>query len=176
MRILSEKIEPLMPHLYLVRHAKAEAIADEDHMRCLTQAGRNDAMNLGGLFEQGLMQPDLVICSTAIRTQQTFEMMQNAGLSTSDVRFDEGLYHASSDYIWQIVRQANRERVMVIGHNPAMAILLNNLIPDDQIPPDLMHFPTATIAHLSFDAENFSTITENTLKVLHSLQKGATLS
>lgn len=165
-----------MPHLYLVRHAKADAIAEEDHLRCLTPAGHNDAMKLGGLFEQGLAQPDLVICSTAIRTQQTYEVMQGAGLRARDVRFDDRLYHASSDYIWHHVRQADCERVMVIAHNPAMAILLNNLIPDNHIPPDLMHFPTATMAHLSFDAENFQAITENTSKILHSLQKGATLT
>lgn len=146
--------------LYLVRHARASAIAASDDKRELTQEGRLDAARLGALFNDNLAQPEHVIYSSAIRTQQTYQIMCQAGLTAQSDAVLDGLYNASPDYLLEVIRAQKGASLMIIGHNPALAILLNRLASDDDIAPNLMHFPTAAIAKISFDEKGFYALSD----------------
>ncbi|MGC6517969.1 MAG: SixA phosphatase family protein [Candidatus Puniceispirillaceae bacterium] len=161
--------------LYLVRHAKAEPIADSDEERTLTASGKDDATHLGALFKDKLSQPDNILCSTALRTRQTLTIMKDSGLCCDDITFDSALYHASASYLWQSVQMLNVSKAMIVAHNPALAILMNRLVDGEHLAPELMHFPTGAIAVISFEADSFNMITDNTITKLQELRKGATL-
>ena len=136
--------------LYLVRHAKAQMIAESDKARELAPQGVEDSAKLGSLFQAQMAQPEVIICSDAKRTKQTYDIMTAHGLSCDDVRFDEGVYHASAAYLKDLIETHRGGNLMIIGHNPALSILLNNMAPVDSIEPDLLHFPTACLAQLQF--------------------------
>ena len=65
--------------LVIVRHAKSSWDYDvDDHERPLSARGRRDAEALGRLLSQRSLRPDLVFCSTATRTRQTWGTQRQA--------------------------------------------------------------------------------------------------
>jgi phosphohistidine phosphatase len=124
----SEKI------LILMRHAKAEEGAGKpDHDRELNARGRRDAGAAGAwLKEQGLV-PDLVICSTAVRTRQTWDAACKAGAHTEFVEYRKSVYTGGADDTVETIREdaGDTTSVMVVGHNPTMAQLTSLLTDGD---------------------------------------------
>ena len=85
--------------LLVLRHSKSaypEGVADID--RPLGPRGVRDAVTLGGwLLGQGLL-PDLVVCSTAARTRQTWDLVSDQLVWPDEdamvVRYDPRVYDA----------------------------------------------------------------------------------
>lgn len=159
--------------LTLIRHAKAEALADSDSNRILADKGRQDARHLGRLFPKAMKQPDVILISDARRTTQTYELMAENGLACDAVHFENALYHAGADAILSLLQARQEQRVMVIGHNPAMAILLNRLVPEEQVQPSMMHFPTGSLAQINFACQNFADVTFDGSGKLISFLRGS---
>lgn len=117
-----------------MRHAKAEEGAGKvDHDRELNARGRRDAAAAGvWLKEQGLV-PDLVICSTAVRTRQTWEAACKGGAHTEFVEYRKSVYTGGADDTVQAIREdaGDMASVLVIGHNPTMAQLASLLSDGD---------------------------------------------
>lgn len=110
--------------LLLLRHAKAEpahGVADEQ--RPLTLEGRQRASAVGpALVEAGLV-PEVVLCSPAVRTRQTWELVR-AGLSAQPrVEHRDSLYGGSPGALLDEVRAVSDdvETVLVVGHEPIMS-------------------------------------------------------
>lgn len=116
--------------LVLMRHAKAEeGHGKADHDRELADRGRRDARAAGAwLHAEGLV-PDLVICSTAQRTRQTWEEACRGGAQTEFVEFRRSVYLGGSEQTLETVREdaGEVETVLVVGHNPTMAQLTSLL-------------------------------------------------
>ena len=159
--------------LYLVRHAKAEPLAETDMARELADQGIKDAKNLGALFHHMLPQPSTIICSTAKRTRQTLSLMQEVGLYCDDIQFDDDIYHASADLIIAKLYQQQARKVMIIGHNPAMAILLNRLADEQDVAPSMLHFPTGSMAQIHFAGDKFQDLEFEASGKVVSFLKGA---
>jgi phosphohistidine phosphatase len=110
--------------LILVRHSKAEQVPGKvDHDRELTARGRQDAEAAGAwLREQGLI-PDLVICSTAVRTRQTWDAAVHGGAQTEFVEYRRSIYLGGPAELVEAVREdaGDMATVLVVGHNPTMA-------------------------------------------------------
>lgn len=116
--------------LVLMRHAKAEeGLGKADHDRELAPRGRRDAKAAGKwLHEQGLV-PDLVICSTAQRTRQTWEEACRGGAHSEFVEYRRSVYLGGSEQTLETVREdaGDTATVLVVGHNPTMAQLTSML-------------------------------------------------
>ncbi|WP_109472077.1 SixA phosphatase family protein [Ornithinimicrobium cavernae] len=113
--------------LVLVRHAKTEQVPGKvDHDRELLPRGVADARAGGAwVVEHGLV-PDLVLCSTATRAQQTWqELAEGGGLGDVEVWHDRRVYNAYPDEILAVVHEAPAEArtVFVIGHAPGIPSL-----------------------------------------------------
>ena len=61
---------------------------------------------------------------------------------------------------------ADRERVMVIGHNPGLAVLLAQLVETPPPDADLFYFPTSCVADIGFDAETIGDIAEESGRLM----------
>lgn len=124
--------------LVLFRHAKAEQVVGKpDHDRELSSRGRRDAKVAGAwLREQGLV-PDLVICSTAVRTRQTWEGARAGGAQAEFVEFRRSVYTGGTGLTLETIREDAGEMstVLVIGHNPTMAELTGLLADGDGSSP-----------------------------------------
>ena len=103
--------------LYLVRHAKSSwaDITVNDHDRPLRNRGRRRAARLAVWLEERSLGCDLVLCSTALRTRQTLEILLPV-LGDAEVRYEEGLYHGDARHLVSLLRRtpSTMERVMVV--------------------------------------------------------------
>jgi phosphohistidine phosphatase len=114
--------------LVLLRHAKADrpaGVADTD--RPLTDRGHADAAAAGAwLTNQGYV-PDLVICSPARRTRQTWHSVAVAlaGAGSPTVRYERPLYDETPDELLTLMQsiESDFRTVLVIGHNPTVSQL-----------------------------------------------------
>ena len=84
--------------LYLLRHAKSSwsdpSLADMD--RPLARRGRKAAMKMAKEFRRREIRPQLVLCSSSRRTQETLELI-GSSLGDPTIEVVEGLYGAGSD-------------------------------------------------------------------------------
>lgn len=118
--------------LYLLRHAKSDrsdpGLADPE--RPLTARGRRDAPAMAAYMRAHGYRPDLVLCSTAVRTRETLALLQ-PGLGKIAAEFDRALYLASPEAMLQRLRDVDEGvgSVLMIGHNPGMARLAALLAP-----------------------------------------------
>jgi phosphohistidine phosphatase len=115
-----------------LRHAKTEhdAPSGQDQDRRLDDRGRRDAAAIGGWIGRHSPLPDTVLVSTAVRTQQTWEIAREAMRDAAkdlapqpQVESLPELYGADPGQLLQIIRMAEAtdpRRLMVVGHNPGM--------------------------------------------------------
>jgi phosphohistidine phosphatase len=140
--------------LVLLRHAKAETPGDHlDFDRRLTEKGAADADAAGAwLADEGLV-PDLVICSPAARTRQTWHGVAVAlaqaapSAAAPEVHYESGLYEGGRTEVVDLLRRVPDEvgTVLVVGHNPTMSDVSVLLRPDDE-GPDFTGLKTAGLA------------------------------
>jgi phosphohistidine phosphatase len=112
--------------LVLLRHAKAErpaGLADAD--RPLTDRGHADAGSAGAWLSTHGYLPDLVICSPAKRTRQTWHGIAVALAEPPAVHYEREAYAGGPEDLLSVVQAVPDEvqTVLVIGHNPAVSDL-----------------------------------------------------
>ncbi|HEV7146640.1 MAG TPA: histidine phosphatase family protein [Pedococcus sp.] len=120
--------------LILFRHAKAEQVLGKpDHERELTGRGTRDAEAAGQWLHEHELGPELVLCSTSTRTRQTWAAAERAGACGENVEYNDALYSASDVGVLQVLRDSPKEAqvVLVVGHNPTMAMLASGLTEGD---------------------------------------------
>lgn len=136
--------------LVVLRHAKAVSgvgLPDED--RGLTGRGRRDAGAAGEWLRECGLIPDLVVCSPATRTRETW---QHASAALADggtqVDYDRRLYGASAEGLLRVVRETPAEVgvLLLIGHNPGAQQLVYDLAGECD------SFPTAALAVIALPA------------------------
>ena len=150
--------------LILTRHAKSAwgTSAPSDHARPLNKRGRKSATALGDWLRRNDQIPDQILCSSSQRTRETREMMR----FDSPTVFIERLYHASSEVIFQALREAEQNRVMVISHNPGIAAFAHAIVAS---PPDHLRFddyPTGATLVVQFEIETWSDLSWSSGKVI----------
>jgi phosphohistidine phosphatase len=140
--------------LIVMRHAKAgELPGGPDFERALRPRGQRDSAAAGRWLAANDLYPDLVLCSAARRTRQTWQHLSAALLAADAARQPEfsaerRLYQADSEDVADMVRHVGDEfaTVLYIGHNPAAAGLVGLLTGAE--PP----FRTAAIAVIGVPA------------------------
>jgi phosphohistidine phosphatase len=138
--------------LVLLRHAKSDWPDVADHERPLAKRGRRDAPVAGRWLGRSGYVPDAVVCSTARRARETWELAA-AGLAEATgaappVRYEPRVYEATVLGLLMLVREfpGQDRTVLIVGHNPGLAELAVGLAALPPEPPSA--FPTAAIAVL----------------------------
>ena len=151
-----------MLRLMLFRHAHADRPADvADHERPLSARGQQEAKRMGAhIGEQGLV-PDLVIVSSARRTQETWTTASAAGaLSVKKVN-EPRVYESTAGDLLEVVREQDptHKSIMLVGHNPGMERLAAWLLKSGD-PTALARLQTefvvAGLAVLGFQADSWA--------------------
>lgn len=120
-----------MVHLMLLRHAKSdwsdEGLLDKD--RPLNPRGKKAAPDMAHWIEKHQLIPDRILCSTAKRTRETLERMQQMWSASPEVHFIDRLYLASPKIILEeaMGHAGGAESVLIIGHNPGIEMLATQL-------------------------------------------------
>ena len=146
-----------MPSLLLLRHAKAERArpGESDHERVLAERGRTEAAAVGRAMRERGERPDLVLCSTSVRTRETFELAGIALRGKPEVRFLKKLFDAGGDYFGVLKQEGGgAASVLVVGHNPAIqetALRLAESLASKDGARLKQNFPPAALAIFDFD-------------------------
>jgi phosphohistidine phosphatase len=145
--------------IVVLRHAAAEKSAASDHARELTARGRRDAAAVGELLTD-ILDPDadtVALVSTAVRARQTWEAAAAELAMTVEERQLDELYEADSNELVDMLALLpdEIEVVVVVGHNPTMEALVNQLEngDDEELAGRLAEdgFPKAGLAVLEQD-------------------------
>jgi phosphohistidine phosphatase len=139
--------------LVLLRHAKSDWPDVADHDRPLAKRGRRDAPVVGRWLGASGYRPDAVICSTALRARQTWELVSSGLAAVAPgaspvVRYEPRVYEATVLGLLMLVREFDTawRTAAIVGHNPGLAELIAGLASPDSAPPPA--FPTAAVAVL----------------------------
>jgi phosphohistidine phosphatase len=121
-----------MKTLYLVRHAKSswEEVDLADFDRPLNKRGKKNAPFMGEILKESGFSPDLILSSPAQRAKVTAEILaEKLDYPLKKIVFEEEIYKASPAKLLQIIRnqENNIEKLMLVGHNPALTLLANQL-------------------------------------------------
>jgi phosphohistidine phosphatase len=144
--------------LILLRHAKADwPVGVPDHERPLAPRGMRDAPHTGTWLADAGRMPDLVLCSDALRTRQTYELAAADWDPAPEVRYTDDIYGVSAGDMLEVIRSVPDEvgTLMLVSHNPGTQRLALALA--DESHPELVarihiKYPTNTVAVLATDA------------------------
>jgi len=97
----------------------------------------------------------VVVCSTARRTRQTWELIAPELGGSPSVTFEPRAYDASALTLLYLAQElpGRYRTALLIGHNPAISELASSLLPppaEDGVSPPRLSFPTAAVAVLEF--------------------------
>jgi phosphohistidine phosphatase len=109
--------------LVLLRHAKSAWPDVPDHERPLARRGQRDAPAMGRWLGAAGHVPDQVLCSTARRARETWQLAQDGLEATPPVSFDDGVYWGSAGQLLDLIRRAPpaARTLLVVGHEPAIS-------------------------------------------------------
>lgn len=151
--------------LILMRHAKSawDDPTLDDHDRVLNHRGCDSADALGDWVRSTDLHPDLVLCSTAKRTQETFARLR----LDVPLRLSAALYLASEDLMMDLIQAQPVRNLMMIGHNPGIAELARLLV--RKAPPHrrFRDYPTGATTVIQFDASDWGQVRFGTGRVEH---------
>ena len=165
-------------HLWILRHAKAASDAPwggSDKDRPLTARGRSDATALGrriaadsvdldlsGGGSTVVPRPEIAVCSAAVRTRQTADLVVGELGGEVPVGAYLSLYSAEPDLVLQYVREFDEgvASALLVGHNPTVVEVAWQLLADPAAPTtssglndrdtlEAHGFPTCALAVLS---------------------------
>jgi phosphohistidine phosphatase len=140
--------------LVLVRHAKSSWGDPDlaDHDRPLARRGEKALRRMRQHLEELGIRPDLVLCSSARRTQATLHGIEKAFGQHAVVEVEDRLYAADAPELLARLHLIGEDvgAVLVVGHNPGLANLIDLLVARDDARPGIEDVPTGAIAVLSF--------------------------
>ena len=149
-----------MKTLLVLRHAKSRCNdpALDDHERPLNKRGRRDAPRVGVLVREYGLIPDLIISSDAVRARVTAEAVAEAARYAGEILLDPHLYLAGPADILSLLRtvRENADTVMIVGHNPGLEKLVEQLTGERQ---DL---PTAALAQIGLPIDQWRDLKRST--------------
>lgn len=149
-----------MKTLLIMRHAKSSWKEHKipDHERPLNKRGRHDAPLMGQLLAEHELEPQRILSSSAVRARETAEVMASSLHFDGDVTYMDQLYMAEPEGYIDALRELPNEveRVMIIGHNPGLEMLMQLLSGQIQA------MPTAVIADLALPIDHWSELSINT--------------
>ena len=154
-----------MRTLYLLRHAKSswDDASLGDHDRPLAARGRSAAPVIGRFMAENGLVPDLVLCSTAVRTRETWSLVEPHLGDGIRVVYDDDLYGASSGSLIRVVRGCPDEvqKVLLIAHNPgiqAASLALAGSGPSRAMKKLRRKYPTGALVELSCDIDHWADV------------------
>lgn len=137
-----------MKTVYFIRHAKsswADAQA-EDHDRVLNSRGERDAPFMSKMLRGKGANPDLIVSSSAARTQITaLYFAKEFRIGKEQLLIKPEIYEAYPEEVLKVIESLDNQfsEVLVFGHNPAFTSIVNKFSSDY-----LANLPTCGIGHV----------------------------
>jgi phosphohistidine phosphatase len=154
-----------MLRLFLMRHAKALTPHNvDDYERPLAPRGREAALMIAGHMLHEGYEPELLLVSSAKRTQETFSLVRSSMPACKFIP-KRDLYGASLEDLVELIQaiESGVKSVLIIGHNPGLAELSEMLVDETKSNPAAMkhlssNFPTASFSVFDFKVDHWSDV------------------
>ena len=148
--------------LHLLRHAKTNPLSPTslDLDRELLPRGYEQINELKTFLKAHPIEPNIILCSSAMRTRQTLAEIQDLWPEAS-IQFIDELYLAEKEEILKLIcAQNSSEEILVVGHNEGLSDLVMNLAR----PPHALK--TCGFISMEFPFESSAYISKDTGRIL----------
>jgi len=142
--------------IVLFRHAKADWPQVSDHERPLADRGRQNAPVAGRKLADTGISFDLALCSTAVRTRETWKLAVHELPHRPKTVYEERIYEASPGELIAVLNETSDDihGLILIGHNPGVQglaeILAGRSEDDARARMNARGFPTSAFVVLSY--------------------------
>ena len=109
------------------------------------------------------LEPQLVLCSSALRARQTLARVLPALGTELQVNIESALYTFEADVLLDRLGRISSDviSVLLVGHNPAVQDLVTRVADrGDALPDALRKYPTAALAEITFGDGPWSSLAE----------------
>jgi len=144
-----------MKKLYLLRHAKSswDNPALRDYDRPLNARGRRQAGAMGRFFQEKAFEIDGILCSGALRTRQTLDLLLEFYDYRGEIEYRDEIYASTVSTLKSLIRQVDLDSLLLIGHNPEIEALAGDLTGQSLI------MPTCQLAVIDMEMGNLTIFT-----------------
>ena len=173
-----------MLRLMLLRHAKSSWTdpGSDDRDRPLTARGRKAAAAMGGMMRARGFLPDLVLCSPARRTRETWDLIAAELRNAPRMLIDEALYDfGNGGRVAEVIRQRGdtAQTLLVVGHNPSLERLALRLSGSGERKLQdrlAKKYPTGALAVFDAACRSWAEFEDNTASITHFIRPRDVLS
>lgn len=165
---------PLSKRLILLRHAETiDYNSQGDFFRELTPKGQSDATALGAHMRNRNLHPDLILCSSATRTQQTGKnLMTSADITQERLEIKSDLRNADIEDLLDLLKETENtvQTLLLIGHNPVIHMLAGQLgmNGDDELYAKISgNYPPATLCDIGFKGKKWAELSPEKCQLVH---------
>lgn len=145
--------------LILVRHGKSSWDTNHsDHDRPLASRGIKAAEKIGDWLNFNKHHPDSVLCSSAVRTRQTWDIIKAQLPAVKHEKHVKELYGASGRMMFMHLQGLTGETVLMVGHNPGMAEFAHRLLLNPPETTQFRRFPTCATLVCKFQTDHWKSI------------------
>ena len=157
-----------MKTLILTRHAKSswDDLTLQDHERVLNARGRASATAIGQWLNAQGYKPQQMISSNAARCVETWDLISAELPKVEKSSTHQRLYLAAPTTIYEALKQATRDTVIMLGHNPGIGEIADELVAQAPDHPKFRQYPTGASTVITFDIPDWSTPFMGTGKVI----------
>src|SRR5262249_1716461 len=152
-----------MRRLMLLRHAKSDwtRAGARDHERTLAPRGREAVPRIGAYMAHHGLMPELVLCSTATRARETWDLVAKAFTTKPALLYEVRIYEAGPSALFDVVKESKSDvhALLLVGHNPGMHEFAQRLIAsgDTDARARLTEkYPTGALAVIDFAVDDWS--------------------
>ena len=164
-----------MLNLMLLRHAKSSLAetGQADLDRPLNERGKRAAAAVGRYMASNGLMPQLVLCSPARRTRETWGLVAGELTATPEVLFAAKIYDSGDGTaLMGCLRHkaGTAQSVLLVGHNPSIGELAQTLTGtgSGKVREQLeKKYSTAALAVFSFDLGNWESLVSGSGTLLH---------
>ncbi len=142
-----------MKEIFVLRHAKSswDNVNLSDHERPLTDRGIKDAAKLCAFVKKKGHKLDKVLCSTAKRAKETFDLSADGfNFEIDKITYTDKLYFGDVTDLIRDLRELDESlnNILIVGHNPTLHHLVE-LLANEKID----RFTTCNLAIFSYAGE-----------------------
>ncbi|WP_343637450.1 histidine phosphatase family protein [Fluviicola sp.] len=150
--------------LNLIRHAKTQQISPtgKDYDRELLDKGISQANVLGNYLQAHHISLGKVICSSAVRTQQTRSIICQHLTERCNYEFSKDLYNAFYTEIIDVIQALGKGEpvVTIVAHNDGISQLARYLS------GEFIHLRTSEMISLAIPFESWEYLSEGTAGII----------
>src|SRR5262245_61015808 len=151
--------------LSLMRHAKSswDDASLQDFDRPLAKRGQSAAPRMGRFMAEHGLTPQLILCSPAVRTRQTLDLVLPHLSGGPTILYEDGFYLAAPAVLLKRLHKVEGQirHVMIVGHDPGMQGLAVALAGDgdaDMLQALAAKFPTAGLAVIGLKVRSWAKV------------------